>query len=140
MAQKERDYSNLKETERVWDAVKMHGTEVKDYALEHSVSTMWNLNEEQMLNRLVHIFIGRDRWVGRSTDLWKAINEMVADADDNGVLPRGVCRIPGKTGLLTINSLAVNQECLRDHVAEVSINGNKAIIDLEELMKATRYA
>lgn len=140
MARKERDYSNLRESERVWEAVKMQKTEVKDYSLKHLCSTLWHLTDEQMRHRLVHVVIGDERFVGVSTQLCDAINDLVSKSNDDGWLPRTELRIIGDQGKLLVSTVDVNRECLRDHVARVTIGEKTAIIDLEELLKATRYA
>ena len=140
MARKDRDYSNLKETERVWEAVKVQKTEFKDYSLKHMCTTMWRLGTQQIRGRLVHINIGREKFIGKGTILCDMINEMVEQSDENEWLPRALYTLRGHEGVLLIDTREVNEECLKDHVAKVTVGKNTAIIDLEELMKATRYA
>src|SRR4051794_7714088 len=120
MAKKERDYSNLKETERVWDAVDRITTEVKDYSMEHLVETIWRASDWEIAKRLVHICIDENHWIGSVRELLNAVNGLVERADENGWLPRGEIKLEGETGELLISTRKVGEECLKDHVAEVT--------------------
>lgn len=140
MAKKERDYSNLRETERLYDAVERMSTEVKDYSMEHLVETVWRASDQEISRRLVRIGFDDKYFSVNVLSLLKAINGLVEQADENGWLPRGECKVGGEGGDLVISTKIVNSEALKDHVAEVSFKGMTALIDLEELLKATRYA
>lgn len=140
MSKRERDYSNLKETEKVYDAVERMTTEVKDYSMRYMVETVWRMNDYEIAKRLVRVCFDDIPWIGNVQDLLWAINGLVGDADEDGWLPRNTVDITGESGLLTISTEGVNKECLRDHVAFVTHSNKTAILDLEELLKATRYA
>lgn len=140
MALKERNDYRLKETEKLYDALKRTTTNVKDYSLAYTITIIWKADDEQSRNRLVKLSIGDESWVGTSYDIARAVNGMASDADKNGWFPRGTCVIPGEVGTLYIETTRVNDECLRDHMARLFISNNTSVVDLEELMKATRYA
>jgi hypothetical protein len=137
---KQRDYSNLKESERVFDAVKLNSTHFKDYSLTHLCSTAWRMSDPEMLKRLVRIRIGDREWIGHSPTLANEINELADNSNEDNWFPQAVITLTGEKGKLTIDTQAVSDECLQDHMAHVTIDGDTAIVDLEELLKATRYA
>lgn len=137
---KQRDYSNLKETERIWDAVKMNGTNIKDYSLTHLCAVQWRTNDSDIRDRNVRIWIGDKVWIGNAPMLTNAINDIVDQADADGWLPHVHVGMPGEQNRLIIDTNVANDECRKDHVAHVEVAKNVAIIDLEELLKATRYA
>lgn len=134
--QKTRDYSNLRETERVWEAVKINSTHIKDYSLKHIVSVAWQFDETSTRKRLVIIKIGDQKGLYNTLELNDTVLGLANRDDDNGWLPRDRVMVEN----LAIDTTSVNFECLRDHMAEVTIGKNTAILDLEELLKAIRYA
>lgn len=140
-AKKTRDYSNLRETERVYEAVKRQGTHVKDYSQQNIVEVHWKTNSSLSSNRLVVIRIGATETLVSSLALMATVNAIVDEADENDALPRLYAPLPRHFGKpeLVISTKEVNYESLRDHVAEIRIKDATALIDLEELLKATRY-
>lgn len=138
----DRDYSNLKETAHVYDAVKRQSTQVKDYSLRHIVTVIWRANPIFIRRRLVIVRIGVEETVISGLDIFTAVNEMVDEADEDGVLPPGYMELesPFNHPKLLIDTRGVNFEALRDHVAEVTIGNTTALIDLEEFLKAVRYS
>lgn len=138
---KERDYSNLKETERLYDAIKRTNTLVKDYSMKHLVSVLWEDARKNRRTRLVEIKIGKQVWIGYGADILRAVNDMLEEGGT--AFPRCQKIIKSQENLgkdMIIDTLFVSQECLQDHVAEVTIGDMTATIDMEELIKATRYA
>ena len=143
MATKERQDYRLKDTERVRDAVKRTNTQVKDYSLKNLVDVEWKINKVFSTRHLLKLQIGDKGFIGMGTNISKAVHDIVAGQDENDWLPRqrvGVPSFQGVTPQLVISTLEVNRECLRDHVARVTIGGCTSLIDLEELLKAIRYA
>lgn len=135
MARKVRDYSNLKETERLYDAVKRTNTFVKDYSLQHIIIVSWEPSNEYRRTRIVEVSIGDKTWRGKGGDLLKVVNEMleISGTDD---FPRAHFKLRN----MEIDTRGVNKECLVDHIARITVDKNTAVVDLEELLKATRYA
>lgn len=137
MPQKKRDYTNLKETAKVYEAVDNTITHVKDYSMKHVITVTWKPH-----SRLVTLTIGDQSWSGMGKHLLEMVNSLVEDTDDDDHMWVAKLWVEDfNTGReLEISTAGVNKECLRDHVATVTIGKNEAIIDLEELLKATRYA
>lgn len=143
MARKEREDYRLKDTEKVRDAVKRTNTQVKDYSLHNLVTVEWKINDTFSNRHLLKLEIGDKSFIGMGTNISKAVHDIVAEQNENDWLPRkrvGVPSFQGITPQLVISTLDVNSECLRDHVARVTIMGCTSLIDLEELLKAVRYA
>lgn len=141
MPKKERDYSNLRETEWVLYAAKNPGTQVKDYSLSHIVWVYWNISEWHKAHRLNQIVIGGEVYNQTARGIMEGISHFMENENKDGWYPRARLWIPGvNTKDLIVSTEKVNDECLRDHVAEVTLGDNTVIIDLEELLKATRYA
>ena len=143
MALKERDYRNMRETERVWDAVELNSTNVKDYHLKHVIGVSWRYSDYIESHHLVTIEMGKESFTGEMVAIKKGVSELVERQDEHDWLPRGRVIITShnsRTKPMVIDTSRVNWECLRDHVARVTIGECTSIIDLEELLKATRYA
>ena len=143
MALKQRDYSNMRETERVQEAVKLNSTEVKDYSLQNVITVTWKFTDYATENHLVQIRIGNKKFLGQGDAVSRAVHSLVERQDEDDWLPRDVAYVTsfnGYTAPLIIDTTGVNKESLRDHVARVTIEECSSIIDLEELLKATRYA
>jgi hypothetical protein len=141
MALKQRDYSNMKETERIWEAVDLNSTHVKDYSMKNVVRVSWQTGDYFTANHLAKIESGKHQFVGNVQDISRGVHELVTRQDKDDWLPKGKVEIKGwGTKPLIFDTGRVNNECLRDHVAEVTIGGCISYIDLEELLKATRYA
>lgn len=143
MALKERDYSNMKETERVQDAIKINSTNVKDYSLKHIINVGWQLSDLERNNHLVRIQIGDQTFMGNTNNISRGVHALVERQDEHSWLPRDLITVKSfgdKTPALLIDTRDVNKECLRDHVAGVTIGSCESVVDLEELLKATRYA
>ena len=143
MALKQRDYTNMRETERIQEAIKLTCTQVKDYTFKHIISVSWKINPTYISNHLVKIKFGGERFIGIGVDISRAVHKIVEGQDENDWLPRMSARVDSfdsSTKPITFDTLVVNDECLRDHVARVTIGECSSLIDLEELLKATRYA
>ncbi len=132
---KTRDYSNLYETERVHDAVKLNNTYIKDYSMEHICKVLWHQTDDDRVQRIAHLVFGDVRIPIEVLDVRYEIEKLVDEADENGWLPRKGIRL----GQLTISTREVNKDCLQDHIASITIKDRTALIDLEELLKAIRY-
>lgn len=141
-ARQERDYRNLRETERIWEAVNVFSTNVKDYSLRHLARVAWRISDYHIRKRLVRIDLDAETGLFSALLVKEAVETYTAEDDKNGWIPRKKLIVYGHdtTKPMIISTNNVNFECLRDHVAEVTIGENTAIIDLEELLKATRYA
>lgn len=128
-----RDYS-LRETELVNDAIKLTCTVVKDYSMNTICHIIWNQSDHDKKNRVIHIIIDGQRAILPVLDVRYEIEKLIDEKQDNE-LPRKKIHIRD----LTIDTTDVNQACLQDHMASITIKGRTAIIDLEELLKAIRY-
>lgn len=138
---KRTDY-RLKDTEKLWDAVKKTNTQVKDYSLKHLVTVLWEPPSKTFKRtRLVQISIGDQTWFGRGAQISDRVNQLLEDNDERDHMWASKVWIKDyyTDKELIINTSGMNKEGLIDHIAEVSIGKNTAIIDLEELLKATRY-
>ena len=143
MARIQRDYSNMRETERIRDAIKKNITEIKDYSLKCLVKVGWKMSNYEQENHLSRILFNDQTYIGESTEISKGVMTLVSKQDENDWIPRGIVRIPSfmnRTPEMVINTMVVNKECLRDHVGSITIGKCTSVIDLEELLKATRYA
>ena len=128
-----RDYS-LRETELVQDAIKLTCTVIKDYSMNTICHIIWNQSDHDKKNRVIHIIIDGQRAILPVLDVRYEIEKLIDGKQDNE-LPRKKIHIRD----LTIDTTDVNQACLQDHIASITIKGRTAIIDLEELLKAIRY-
>ena len=128
-----RDYS-LRETELVNDAIKLTCTVIKDYSMNTICYVIWNQSDYDKRNRVIHIIIDRQRAILPVLDVRYEIEKLIDEKQDNE-LPRKKIHIRD----LTIDTTDVNQACLQDHMASITIKDRTAIIDLEELLKAIRY-
>jgi hypothetical protein len=141
MPRKDRNYRGLfTDTIHIYDALDEVATQLKDYSSQHNIEVKWRQDKEQIHRRLVHIDIDDAKFIGRATHISDAVNDLMEDTLQDGIMPRDKVEVEGVWEPLVIDLTTVNQECLRDHVAEVSIGDTMALIDLEELLKATRYA
>lgn len=142
MARKTREDYRLKETEKLYDAVKRTNTHVKDYSMQHLITVVWEPHNQYQRTRIVELSVGGERWRGHGKEILDPVNRLIKDDKDDPSLLVAKLWIeswPGGKEML-IDTTGVNQECLRDHVAKLTIGKNTAIVDLEELLKATRYA
>ena len=128
-----RDYS-LRETELVQDAIKLTCTVIKDYSMNTICHIIWSQSDHDKKNRVIHIIIDGQRAILPVLDVRYEIEKLIDEKQDNE-LPRKKIHIRD----LTIDTTDVNQACLQDHIASITIKGRTAIIDLEELLKAIRY-
>lgn len=145
MSQKARDYTNLRETEKLYDAIDEFMTFAKDYSLGSLVAVYWRWSDEAIKKRLVTLTIGTRNSIYVGPDFLPVVNDMLERAthDKDKWLPQEKHTIEPyyEHGTpLVIDTTGVNEECLRDHLADISIADMHAIVDLEELLKATRYA
>lgn len=145
MSQKARDYTNLKETEKLYDAIHDFQTSLKDYSMEGSVVVRWRWDSWAIRKRLVMILVGEEIEAYYAPNILPVINEMLERSthDKDRWMPREKHKIDpfvehGKP--MYIDTTGVNEESLRDHIAEIRIGGGVALVDLQELLKATRYA
>jgi hypothetical protein len=138
---KERTDFALKDTEKIYDAIRRNNTHVKDYSLTHTVKVTWRASKFNIKKRFLTIHIGDEEWRGSVLDLAEVIDMMVEGEDKYGKLPYVENKVPGfKTESLTISTIQMNNEARRDHVACIFAGDNRVLVDLEELLKATRYA
>ncbi len=137
MTQTTRDYRNLRETEHVFDAAKLTSVVFKDYSMEHICRAGWG--HQLRSQRLVQLDIGGEKCILPAPLLWGVINDLIDEADDDGWITRCYIGVPCVKGKLTISSMGLNQECLRDSIVQLRIGEHGAIVDLEELLRATRY-
>lgn len=128
-----RDYS-LRETELVQDAIKLTCTVVKDYSMNTICHIIWNQSDHDKKNRVIHIIIDGQRAILPVLDVRYEIEKLIDEKQDNE-LPRKKIHIRD----LIIDTTDINQACLQDHMASITIKDRTAIIDLEELLKAIRY-
>ena len=143
MALKERTDYYLRETEKVRHAAKKANTVVKDYSLEQLVEVYWDKSQLYKQQHLVDIVIGGQVATVFNRDIGDAVQIFVDQEDEYGWFPRDCVEVRHhdvKASPLIIDTRQVNQECLRDHIAAVTIKGRTALIDVDELLKATRYA
>ena len=128
-----RDYS-LRETELVNDAIKLTCTVIKDYSMNTICYVIWNQSDYDKRNRVIHIIIDGQRAILPVLDVRYEIEKLIDEKQDD-MLARKKIHIRD----LLIDTTEVNQTCLQDHMASITIKGRTAIIDLEELLKAIRY-
>jgi hypothetical protein len=143
MARKDREDYRLKDTEKVRDAVKRNNTQVKDYSLKYLISVEWKINKVYTDRHLIKLSIGNAEFMGMGTNVSRAIQDIVAGQNEYDWLPRERVAVPsfqGVTPPLIIYTTDVNKECLRDHVARFTIGKCTSLIDVEEMLKAIRYA
>lgn len=136
-----KDYS-LKDTEKLYDAVRKTNTHVKDYSMAHVVQVLWEPTNLSRRTRTVIIRIGDEEWRNRPNLITDVVEEMIGNQQEDDVLFASKHWLEDYFGRkeMVIRSDSVNKEARVDHVAEFTIGKNTAIIDLEELLKATRYA
>lgn len=135
------DFS-LKDTEKLYDAVRETNTFVKDYSMAHLVQVLWEQTSLSKRKRIVEIRIGDAVWANRANLITDFVEELIGNQQEDDVLFSSKRHIEDYYGRkeLVVTTESMNREARVDHVAEFSIGKNKAIIDLEELLKATRYA
>ena len=128
-----RDYS-LRETELVDDAIKLDSTVVKDYSMANICRIVWNQSDHDKKHRVIHFIFDDQRAILPVLDVRFEIEKLIDNKQDD-ILPRKQIKIRD----MLIDTTNVNEACLQDHIASITIKGRAAIIDLEELLKAIRY-
>jgi hypothetical protein len=135
--QKARDYRNLKETEHAFEASKQTSGVFKDYSLAYIGRVNWG--QQLTARRLVRLSLDSQWCLVAAPELWHVINNLMDETDEDGWIPRAHLDVRCVDGRLSLDSTSVNQECLRDTVVWLRIGDYRALVDLEELLRATRY-
>lgn len=135
------DYS-LKDTEKLYDAVRETNTFVKDYSMTHLVQVLWEQSGVNKRSRRVQIVFGGKVWENRPTLITDVVETLIGNQQEDDVLFEQSHELEDRFDRepLIISSEGVNHEGLVDHVVRLSVGDRHVLVDLEELLKATRYA